>query len=228
MPRDVPTLVSLIRSRLENPATTEVSNDEIVDWINDTIERMRLATPEWQALEQTERFVYGAHDGRTLPEGLDRIYGLWQLDTAQSDPSKARSEIRQITRRQWIERVNAPEVSRSWSPPSIGGYWYYLWQERLHIVPQPAGDGITCELDYYGAPPDLVYNAAEGAQGTSNFFLRTFFHVIKWGAIAEGHDFFDLEERYAMAETRFTALIERAKALEVARRTGGGKRERGL
>lgn len=224
MPNDVAALVARIRARVNVTSTTVLPDVEIIEALNSTQERLVQSGSEWLSQEQSLAFTYGtATDGFPLPANYVKLAAVSQRDTSQTDPSLALTAISPTERRQWIDRANAVDVSRDFPVPALTAFYYYLWDEKLFIVPQPAAN-ITVVLDFYGPPAELSLSAPD----TTNQFTRMYFRTLKWGALADIWDFLGQEDMSLAAEARFAQYAERARAVETATRTGGAKRVRGV
>ena len=224
MARDAAALITRIRSRVNIADVTVLPAEDILEGLNDAQERMVQSSDEWRALDLTFPFTYGlGTDGVLLPSNLEKFADLYAIDSAQTDPSLRRAPLGQVDKGAWVERITQPDASDTFPVASVSGSYWYVWAEKIYLVPQPSA-ATAFELDYLGAPEDLTVSGP----AAQNYFTRRYYRTLFWGGLIGVNDFLGEDDRAAFAERRFEKFLERAQAAETAYRTSGPKRTRGV
>lgn len=224
---DVNTLITLLRSRVNIQDAVQLLSADILECINGAQERMVQASHEWSVLEQIWQTTLPANTESILqPPSVMQIMRVFQKDETQSDPTLSLSPLTPTTRDQWFDRITMPDVSRTFVQPSITGAYYYLFDDRLFVVPVSSAP-ITLVIDYKGPPPDLVIDTA-GKPNTFNYFTQHFFRTLKWGAEAELWHHLGQDDMRAYAEGRFELSFAKARNTASALQASGPPKHRGI
>lgn len=220
---DVNAMLARLRSHVNVTSTTVLPDADILEAVNAAQEYMWQAGSTWRSLDSRFAFDYLAStDGMSLPSGIEKIVNVWQMDTTQSNPSLARTEIPQTTRAAWVDFITTGQPSETFTLPEPALH-FYLFDELLYLVPQPSGT-TRIEVDYTGAPNEL----ATTGPNVESHFTRHYYRTLYWGALSNIFAFLGQDDRAALAELEFMGRFDRAKAVETTATLLGGKRIRGI
>lgn len=185
----------------------------------------------WRAQEKSYDFTYGASDdGKAVPAGFISELVVSYKDTSQSNPAIALTPLRKVQggRIAWLLSRAPVTIRDSYYPqvaaPSLATVddeYYYIWEEKIFIVPQPTTTK-DYQLDYYGLVSVLV------DPGTlTNFFTTNYYNCLKWGAMVEAWAMLHESQREALAEVRFDKLLTRAVKHDISIAMSGPPHSRG-
>lgn len=218
---------------LTGHSSTTLPETLVLEAINTAIEEMQLAA-DWQPQDQSWELTYQPdQDGATLPEGVIGLYDVYRRDPAQPDPSRQLVPLGELTRHQWLERANAPDASRTFPRPSITGTFYYVWDGKLYVVPQPSA-ALAIVVDYRGFIRPLT-NVTGGTIATStvpsteseNYFTRAYQRTVTWLALPIVWMALGEDEFMVAAEARGQRLLQRAIKHEAVLKSSGPPKVRG-
>lgn len=218
-------IAAVIRDLVGHTSTT-VTDALVLEAINTAIEEAQL-TADWQPHDQTWEATYPVNaDGLALPEGIVFVYQWYQRDTTQTDPSRALVPLDETTRYQWQQRAIAGDASRVHPRPAVSGTYYYLWDGKVFVVPQPS-TAIELVLDYRGWIRPLTTVATAPSPESQNYFTLQYQRTITWGALAIiwhalGEDGFETN-----ADARAMRLLQRAVKHDAVLKSSGPPKVRG-
>lgn len=224
------TLTSLL-SELRD--LTRTTNTDITDargtvMFNRSLSRMQDAH-NWRGQEFTDATLsyLTTDDGISVPADFISEEELYEILPNVTNPSAKLRPISKLTaRREWWERIlsnQTPNASRypASSVTTDDGPYYYVWQQKLYLVPNPTATK-TLVLDYYRRLADLAVTTNE-----SNFFTVVTPVPLLTGAEVEAWRFLQEDERVVQAEARFGALLGQAIKNDRTLASSGGPRSRG-
>ena len=224
-------LITQLRDYTNHNSTTLVSATVEV-MVNAAVHRLNQ-DHDWRGQEQNAEAPYSSTaDGISVPSGfVKELLIAQQSTTAGVTPSSSRKPINKLVggRTAWIDQFPRLTTGRDAIFPAIAapgdsstpGFFYYLWDEKIFLVPNPSSD-VLLSIDYFAWIPDLTL-----ANNPHNFFTRFYPDALRWGALVEVWAFLHEDER----ATRADALFEKYKGLAVKHDTqtvmSGPPRHRG-
>lgn len=218
-------IAAVIRELVGHTSAT-VTDTLVLEAINTAIEEAQIAA-DWQPQDQSWEVTYHtADDGLPLPEGVIFIYDVQQRNLSQTDPAKALAPLQEITRHQWIERINAGDMSRSFPRPSISGTYYYLWDGKLYVVPQTSAP-IALVVDYRGLVRPLTVVSTSLTTESSNYFTLQYQRAFTWGAMAIIWHALGEDDFAVAADQRAQRFLTRAIKNEAVLKSSGPPKVRG-
>jgi hypothetical protein len=197
--------------------------------VNAAMERMQQRH-RWRGQEANAALTYGASDdGKALPADFVEEL-LLSYDDGSSDPSRALTPVPKLAggRVYWL-MSRSPRSLQDQAYPQVaalvselGSTWfYYLWEEKFYVVPNPPGS-TNFQLDYYKNLPILVDTTNE-----DNFFTDNYKHVLKWGALVEAWEFIHEGARADRADVKFERTLLAAIKHDESIAMSGPPRSRG-
>lgn len=200
------------------PATT------CVEFVNTAIRRLQRRRA-YQAEHLSVDLTFGATVG-VVPLPLDYVAetGVWQKDTAQTDPAMALRSITRTLRPTWVQGTD-PDNTRDTIYPNVaspgasasttGSFLYYTWAGTLTIVPTPNAT-LTVQLDYVRKLPELIAATAE-----ENTFLRLYTDVVRDGALVEAYRYLHQWDVALAYEQVFAMKVQEAILADTAPTAAG-------
>jgi hypothetical protein len=168
--------------------------------INFALERIQ-SNHDWKGLQAVTDLSYtAATDGLALPASFIAEYGVWHVDGSNADGGLKMHPIPLIDRRVWLERGTATQVAAQFPRPSLTGFYYYVWNATIWIVPRPTVT-ITARVHYLQRLNELV------ADSDTNFFTINYPGLMKWACLCETFSFLHDMERAQFAEGVFTRYL---------------------
>ncbi len=201
------TIATLIQDILDHTAssTTVMSQTIREEFVNGAIRRCaRFHT--FRGQRATADLTYGAsEDSIALPVGFVTELAVWSRSTSITDPSRRLSPIDRTLRRMWIEAQDPqtlrdsiyPNTARPGALTTSG--FYYIWLDRLHIVPTPTATTYLT-IDYTRLLPDLTGTDA-------NWFTEVLPDVVRAGALVEAYLYLHEDERAAAWDAVYAKRI---------------------
>lgn len=218
-------LRSRLRTWTDKPAAilTDTACD---DCVRATLERM-VNAHDWQGQGKSVTLSYASDtDGVELPEDFISEKHVSQVAPGQSDPSARLSPIPKLMggRQAWLDSFNAATTNPRSPLPRGGttGVHYYLWDEKLYIVPNPSG-AMDVVLDYIEALAVLPTDPL-----ASNVLTRRYGHTaVAWGALREAYLFLHMWTAAERAEAVYQGMLDGALKRDLSTRLSGPKPQRG-
>src|SRR5262245_37143704 len=170
-----------IRAHTVSLPQAHLTDTQIDEFIQTAIERLEQAQ-DWQFQQWSVQLPYPdpvqpVVDYATLPTDFVLEASVFLVSP---EPSSL-TPVRRLDagRRAWAEYANAPNMNESYPVPTIDGPYYYIWQQRLYLIPPQGADSdpVTLQLDYYReVPRPQLASDSEG-------FLRYHPRAVLWGAL---------------------------------------------
>ncbi len=184
----------------------------------------------WRGMEASYDFTYGnTDDGKAVPTGFISELIVSQEDSSQQ-PANSLTPLKKVEggRIAWLlSRVQEGERDQYYpqiaavSLTTIDDAYYYIWAEKIYIVPQPQST-TNYQIDYYGK-----VTALERGVTDSNWFTANYHNLMKWGGLVEAWSFLHEPQRAADAEAIFAQMLTRAIAHDRSIAMSGPPRGRG-
>lgn len=220
---DLRTWLGLYLNRTEQ--STQIS-DLLINAGHDRL----LRRHRWRGQEAHAAITYApTDDGKALPSDFVEELVL-SYNSADTDPSKALTPVPKLAggRVYWL-MSRSPRSLRDQAYPQVaalvnelGSTWfYYLWEEKIYVVPNPSASS-NFQLDYYKSLPPLVQTTNE-----DDWFTTNVKYVLLWAAIVEGWHFYHEIQRAAAAEIMFERVLLAAIKHDESIAMSGPPRSRG-
>ncbi len=207
-------LRNAIRGMVSQSALT-IGDAELTLLINQGMERVNHSH-DWAGLQaETDISYLAASDGLALPADFISEFAVWQIDAANGDAGLRMHPLPRIDRRVWLERGIAPQVLQGFPRPSLTGLFYYVWNKKLWVVPDPAAT-VVVRVHYINRLNELVND------GDTNFFTVNYPALIKWSAMVELYSFLYENERADHSERVFNRYLQAVIQTDTAGRWRGG------
>jgi hypothetical protein len=203
--------------------TTVLTDTDLDGFLNAALERIQHSH-DWKGQQTTSATIaYGpTTNGSALPSDFITEVRLNEVLSGSSDPSLSLAPVPKVERGQWIQRIAYQSSSRTFPTPSLAGFYYYLWDEKLFVVPNPS-TAMTFVLDYIATLADVSVTT------TTNFFTLVHPALVKWGALVEAYTFLHEDERAGNAEAMFQKYWDAARKSDISAKAGGdAPRTRGV
>lgn len=218
-------IAAVIREITGHTSVT-VTDTLVLEAINTVIEEAQIAA-DWQPQDQSWECTYPrTADGIALPDGIVFVYNVFQRNLSQTDPAVALAPLGELTRQQWIDRINAGDMSRAFPRPSISGSYYYLWDGKLFVVPQQSA-ALTIVVDYRGFVRPLTAIGTTLTTESSNYFTLTYQRMVTWGALAIVWHALGEDDFAMAAEQRGQRFLTRAIKNDAVLKSSGPPKVRG-
>jgi len=161
-------------------------------------------------------------DGKALPTDFMWELCVSQRDASASAPAQALSAVPKLAggRDAWLRAVGATSGTTSYELPGFDETFYYLWDEKIFLVPQPSST-VTLVLDYWAKLADLT------GSGT-NWWTAQAYTLTRWAALTQAFAFFQMYDALGNAEQQFQRALQVAIKRDTAARMSGSPRVRGL
>ena len=218
-----PTGLTLIQLRTELLADVGQSGlvltaAQLTTLINFGLERIQN-NHDWKGLQNVVDLSYlSSTDGIAVPADFTSEYGVWHFDGTNTDTGLKMHPIPPVDRRLWLERGTAVQVFQQFPRPSLTGFYYYIWDALLWIVPRPAAT-TTVRLHYIKRLSELV------ADSDTNFFTINYPAMLKWATLVEVFSFLHDMEKAQFAEGVFTRYLYGAIATDRKSRWRAGDQQ---
>lgn len=217
-------LRGILRDECDKPATI-LTDARCLRFVRRVIERM-VNAHDWQGQGKTALLTYDATtDGLDLPVDFISEKTISQIVPGASDPSQKRRPIPKLMggREGWLSSFSAASSSaRSAVRMSSDDVAYYLWAQKLYLVPNPSGP-MQVELDYIEALQQLPDDAL-----ASNVLMQRYgLTVVASGALREAELFLHRWDRAKAHEEVFQGLLDGALKRDMSTRLSGPKHQRG-
>lgn len=220
------TLRILVRGYLNRPEQSDTVTDEFINAGQDRMQQRH----RWRGQEAHAAITYGpSDDGKALPTDFVEEL-LLSHDSGNPDPSIALTPVPKLAggRVYWL-MSRSPRTLRDQAYPQVASLvtelgstcFYYLWEQKIYVVPNPA-ESTNFQLDYYKRLPELVVSTNE-----DDFFTTNYKHVVKWGALVDGWAYYHETTRSAAAETMFERRLLAAIKHDESIAMSGPPRSRG-
>jgi hypothetical protein len=206
-----------LRAHLVILPPAHLSDAQIDEFIQTAIERLEQAH-DWRFQQYSVTVPYpdAGLDFLALPADFVIEASVYLVNANGSLGPVRRLEA---GRRAWAEYTNAPQINESYPVPSVDAPYYYIWQQRLYLVPVPS-DPVTVQLDYCREfPRPLLATDAEG-------FLQYHPRAVLWGALQIAYLYLHEVELSAGVAQIYSDLTAGAAARDHGARVGATQEPR--
>lgn len=204
---------------------TILTDARCLRFVRATLERMSNAH-DWQGQGTSVVLTYtSTADGLDLPDDFISEKHVSQRVTT-SDPSQALLPLDKLNggRQAWLDSFGKANTAARALPRTnaVDRLFYYLWDEKLFVVPNPSGD-TSLVLDYIASPALLADDAI-----ASNFLTRRYGRtVVLAGAVREAYRFLRMWDAASQMEAVYQGFLDGALKRDMSTRLSGPKPVRG-
>lgn len=207
-----------IRQETDTPAAI-LTDALTLRFVRTALERISNAH-DWQGQEATATLAYSAGtDGVALPADFVSEKHVSLVAPGVSDPSQRLRPIAKLMggREAWLDSFGTASTLQRQEPRfgAIETLAYYLWAEKLYIVPGPTSGQLDLVLDYIASPAELPDSPSASNFLTARYgrtvvlagaVVEAYRHLRMWAAMKEVQAQFQLYLEGAIKRDRSTAL----------------------